>query len=117
LKPAAISYKNKNEVNEHYLEDLDFMLKNGIYPGIATHDKNLVEGAYSLIARYNVPREKYEFQMLYGVTPNYDNRLLTKATDAGLCSVWQTMVWIFNRRLKENPRMASLIIKALFVRG
>jgi proline dehydrogenase len=118
IEPAAISYKNKNEVNEHYLEDLDFMLKNGIYPGIATHDKNLVEGAYSLIARYNVPREKYEFQMLYGVTPELRQSIVDKGHRMRVYVPYGKQWFGYStRRLKENPRMASLIIKALFVRG
>ena len=33
---------------------------------IATHDLPIVEGSYRLIEKYNVPADKYEFQMLYG---------------------------------------------------
>ncbi|HUW93304.1 MAG TPA: proline dehydrogenase family protein, partial [Bacteroidales bacterium] len=62
---AFIKYK---EINQHYLEDLEFMFINKIFVGIATHDKPLVEGAYELISKYNVPKNMYEFQMLYGVT-------------------------------------------------
>ena len=41
---------------QHFLEDLEFMLNNKIYVGIATHDKPLIEGAYNLIKKYNVPQ-------------------------------------------------------------
>jgi len=64
VEPEAIAYKKYLEINDHFLEDLEFMFKNGIYPGIATHDKPLVEGAYALIEKYKIPKSKYEFQML-----------------------------------------------------
>ena len=69
VEPAAIAFKRYEEINQHYLEDLEYILKNKIHVGIATHDKPLVEGAYKLIKKYNVPKDMYEFQMLYGVTP------------------------------------------------
>jgi len=78
----------------------------------------LVEGAYKLIEKYNVPKNMYEFQMLYGVTPE----LRQSIVDAGhkmRVYVPYGKQWFgySTRRLKENPKMAGLIIKALFVRG
>jgi proline dehydrogenase len=46
IEPAAIAYKKYEEINQHFLEDLDYMFRNKVYVGIATHDKPLVEGAY-----------------------------------------------------------------------
>ncbi|MCA1741749.1 MAG: proline dehydrogenase family protein [Bacteroidales bacterium] len=118
VEPAAIAYKKYEEINQHYLEDLEFMFKNRIYAGIATHDKPLIEGAYKLIRKYNVPKEMYEFQMLYGVTP----KLRQSIVDAG--HVMRVYVpfgekWFgySTRRLKENPKMAEHIIKAIFYKG
>jgi proline dehydrogenase len=50
VEPASIAYKKYEEINEHYLEDLEYLLKNGVYVGIATHDTPLIEGAYKLLA-------------------------------------------------------------------
>lgn len=118
VEPAAIAYKKYEEINKNYLLDLEFMFRNKIYVGIATHDKPLIEGAYELIKKYNVPRNMYEFQMLYGVTPG----LRKSIVDAG--HVMRIYVpfgkkWFgySTRRLKENPKMASHIIKAIFVKG
>ncbi|MCU0409736.1 MAG: proline dehydrogenase family protein, partial [Bacteroidales bacterium] len=114
VEPAAIAYKKYEEINKNYLLDLEFMFRNKIYVGIATHDKPLIEGAYELIKKYNVPRNMYEFQMLYGVTPG----LRKSIVDAG--HVMRIYVpfgkkWFgySTRRLKENPKMASHIIKAI----
>jgi proline dehydrogenase len=51
VEPESIAFKKYEEINSHYLEDLEFMFRNKIYAGIATHDKTLVESAYSLIRK------------------------------------------------------------------
>lgn len=118
VEPAEIAYKKYDEINEHFLEDLEFMFKNGVYPGIATHDKPLVDGAYELIEKYNVPNDKYEFQMLYGVTPELRQSILDKGHRMRVYVPYGKQWFGYStRRLKENPKMASHIIKALFVRG
>ncbi|MGE0090336.1 MAG: proline dehydrogenase family protein [Bacteroidales bacterium] len=118
VEPAKIAYKNYEEVNQHFIEDIDFCLKNGIYVGIATHDKPVVEGAYKLIEKYNVPREKYEFQMLYGVTPELRKSIVEKGHRMRVYVPFGEQWFGYStRRLKENPKMAWLIIKALFIRG
>jgi proline dehydrogenase len=118
IEPEAISYKKYEEINRHYLEDLEYMLKNRIYVGIATHDKPLIEGAYRLIEKYNVPKNLYEFQMLYGVTPKLRESIVN---DGHAMRVYVPFgkKWFgySTRRLKENPKMASHIIKAIFVKG
>jgi len=118
IEPAEIAYKKYKEVNDHFLEDLEYMFENKIYPGIATHDKPLVEGAYKLIKKYNVPKDKYEFQMLYGVTPELRKSIIEKGhTMRAYVPFGEQWFGYSTRRLKENPKMAWLIIKSIFVRG
>ncbi len=118
VEPEAIAYKKYGEINDHFLKDLEYIFQQGIYPGIATHDKVLVEGAYELISKYKVATENYEFQMLYGVTPE----LRKSIVDAGhhlrvYVPFGKDWFGYSTRRLKENPKMASHIIKAIFVQG
>jgi proline dehydrogenase len=118
VEPEKIAYKKYAEINQHFLEDLEFMFKNGNYPGIATHDKYLVEGAYKLIEKYKVPREKYEFQMLYGVTPQLRKSIVDAGHRMRIYVPFGNQWFAYStRRLKENPAMAKEIIKALFFRG
>lgn len=118
IEPEEIAYKKYEEINTHYLEDLEFMLKNKIKVGIATHDKPLIEGANDLIKKYNVSRDMYEFQMLYGVTPGLRDSIV-KAGHYMRVYVPFGEKWFgySTRRLKENPKIASHIIKAIFYRG
>jgi len=118
VEPAEIAYKKYDEINQHFLEDLEFMFKKGVYPGIATHDKPLVEGAYRLIDKYKVPKNMYEFQMLYGVTPELRKSIVDKGHTMRVYVPFGEQWFAYStRRLKENPKMAWLIIKAIFVRG
>ena len=113
-EPRHIAFQRHEEINAHFLEDLEFMLQKGIYPGIATHDRALVDGALKLIERYRVPRDRYEFQMLYGVTPEL-RRSIVDAGHTMRVYVPYGRHWFgySTRRLKENPKIVSSIVKSL----
>ena len=118
VEPEAISFKKYEEINKHYLEDLEFMFRNKIYVGIATHDKPLIEGAYNLIRKYNVPKNMYEFQMLYGVTPKLRESIVNEGHTMRVYVPFGKQWFGYStRRVKENPKMASHIIKAIFYKG
>jgi proline dehydrogenase len=118
IEPEAISYRKYEEINEHYLEDLEFMFRNKIYVGIATHDKPLIEGANRLIAKYKVPKNMYEFQMLYGVTPKLRDSIVKEGHVMRIYVPFGKKWFGYStRRLKENPKMASHIMKAIFYKG
>jgi proline dehydrogenase len=118
IEPEAIAFKKHDEINQHYLEDLEFMFRNKIYVGIATHDKPLIESAYNLIKKYNVPKDMYEFQMLYGVTPKLRESIVNEGHTMRVYVPFGKQWFGYStRRLKENPKMASHIIKAVFYKG
>lgn len=118
VEPAEIAYKKYDIVNQHFFEDIEFCFKNGVYVGIATHDKPIIEGSYKLIEQYNVPKDMYEFQMLYGVTPGLRKSIVEKGHPMRVYVPFGKQWFGYStRRLKENPKMASHIIKAIFVKG
>jgi proline dehydrogenase len=118
IEPAEIAWKGYKEVQTQFLQILESMFQNNIYAGIATHDKYLVEGSLDLISRYRVPSEMVEFQMLYGVTPELRNSIKEKGHRIRVYVPFGKQWFGYStRRLKENPKMAMLIIKALFKRG
>ncbi|MBN1108738.1 MAG: proline dehydrogenase family protein [Bacteroidales bacterium] len=118
VEPEEISYKKYEEINQHYLEDLEYILANKIYAGIATHDKPLIEGAYKLIRKYNVPKHMYEFQMLYGVTPKLRDSIVNEGHTMRIYVPFgEKWFGYCTRRMKENPRMVQDIIKAIFWKG
>ena len=118
IEPKQVAYKDSEEIRDHYLEDLKFMFNHNMYVGIATHDKFLVENAFEMIRERNIDKTKYEFQMLYGVTPELRNSIVKQGHRMRVYVPFgKDWFGYSTRRLKENPKMASHIVKALFFRG
>jgi proline dehydrogenase len=118
VEPKEIAFKQKKEINDHFLQDLEFLFQHNIYAAIATHDKSLIKGAYRLIEKYRVPSGRFEFQMLYGVTPELRKSVLLKGYTMRVYVPFGKDWFNYStRRLKENPRMVLHMIKALVVRN
>jgi proline dehydrogenase len=118
VESASIAFKKYEEINSHFLEDLEFLFKNKVHVGIATHDKNLIQGSYRLIEKYKVSKEMYEFQMLYGVTPKLRDSIVAAGHGMRVYVPFGKQWFGYStRRLKENPKMAAHIIKAIFIKG
>ena len=118
VEPEEIAYKKYQEINDNFLKIVELLFKNNIYVGLATHDKYLVDGLYNLIEKYNVPKDRYEFQMLYGVTPGLRNSIHKKEHPLRVYVPFGEEWFKYStRRLKENPNMISHIMKSIFVRG
>ena len=115
---GLFNYKKYQEINDHFVDDIEYMFQQNMYPAIATHDAPIIEGAYKLIDKYQVTPDKYEFQMLYGVTPGLRKSILDKGHRMRVYVPFGKQWFGYcTRRLKENPQMAGVILKALFKKG
>ncbi len=104
VEPESIAIKDPQKINDNYVKLLDTLLRNGVYVGIATHDKKLINSAYELIKKYNVPKDMYEFQMLYGVTPELRNSIVAGNHEMRVYVPYgEEWFGYSTRRLKENP--------------
>jgi proline dehydrogenase len=118
VEPEKIAFKGYQEVRDNFLKQLDYMFRNKMYAAIATHDKYLVDNTLLLIEKYKIPKSMYEFQMLYGVTPDLRQSIVDRGHKMRVYVPFGKQWFNYStRRLKENPKIASEIIKALFVRG
>ena len=118
IEDKSIAYKGHQEIRDHYLEDLECMLQNGINVGIATHDSWLVEQAMLLLEKHNTPKHQYEFQMLFGVSPKLRRSIVAKGHPMRIYVPFGKQWFGYStRRLKENPNMVWDIIKAIFIRS
>lgn len=117
IEAANVAYQGHQEIRDHFLNDLRFMLENGIYVGIATHDKYLIDKSYEIISQLGVAKDKYEFQMLYGVTPQLRSSVVAAGHRMRVYVPFGKQWFAYStRRLKENPAMIWHILKAIFVR-
>ncbi len=118
IEPPAVAFQHRGEVRQRFLADLAFLLERGVHVGIATHDAALVEGACRLLDGHRTPRDRHEFQMLHGVTPALRRSLLAAGHRMRVYVPFGRQWFAYStRRLKENPHIASHIIKSLVVRG
>ncbi|ASB49561.1 proline dehydrogenase family protein [Alkalitalea saponilacus] len=117
-EPETIAFKKHEQINAQFLKNLEFLLTSNIFVGIATHDKHLITGALNIINKYGFNEDLYEFQMLYGVTPELGKEIVEKGHPLRVYVPFgKDWFGYSTRRLKENPKMVGQIIKALFVRG
>jgi len=118
VEPPQIAFQDMSAINRAFIENLDFMLRNGIYAGIATHDRKLIEQAEHLISHYGATQDQYEFQMLYGVTPRLRQRLITSGHKMRVYVPFgKSWFGYATRRLKENPTLVRHLLRALLIKG
>jgi proline dehydrogenase len=70
LEPQDVAFAHKAEVDDAYVRLMERMLLASGHTAIATHDERLINHAIRFTAEHDVPRDRFEFQMLYGVRPN-----------------------------------------------
>lgn len=110
----SIAYKDKEEIRDNYKKLLRFMLDNEFYVGIATHDEPLIQDAIDELKRRELPKDKYEFQMLLGVREERRNELLKLGHNLRVYVPFGDDWFGYStRRLKENPQMVSHITKSI----
>lgn len=118
VEPEDIAYKGKQEIRDNFLKALRMMLKNGNYVGIATHDDYLVENSYKMIKEMDIPKDKFEFQMLLGVKEDLRYKINDDGYKVRIYVPFGTEWYAYSiRRLKENPQIAGYVFKNIFSFG
>lgn len=86
--------------------------------GIATHDRPLIDEALALVREHDLPKERYEFQMLLGVTESIRDELVAAGHPLRVYVPFGEEWYAYStRRLRENPSIAGHVVKNLFRRG
>jgi len=115
VEPEEIAFKDGNKIRDNYLKVLELIFQNGNYVGIATHDEFLIKGAYELIKKYNVSKDRFEFQMLYGVREELRDKINAQGYKIRIYVPFGEHWYNYSvRRLQENPQLAWYITKSIF---
>jgi proline dehydrogenase len=114
-EPPEIAFEKKSAVDANYVRLMKLLLKTGIYHGIATHDENMIRATIEFARQENVPATSFEFQMLYGIRRDLQQKLVKEG--------WRCRVYIpfgsewypyLMRRLAERPANAIFLLKNLW---
>jgi proline dehydrogenase len=113
-EPPDVAFPTRTEVDRSYVRCAKILLAGPGYPMIATHDPRLVEIAGSLAAKYRREQGSYEYQMLYGVRPDEQLRLV-RAGERVRVYVPYGEDWYgyLVRRLAERPANLSLFLRSV----
>jgi proline dehydrogenase len=116
-EPAAIAFQERETIRRNFLALLEILMSAGCYVGIATHDSWVIQEARRLVGRREIPRDRYEFQMLLGVRPDLRERLRAEGERLRVYvpfgEQWRAYCL---RRLRENPRIVGHVLGALLRR-
>ena len=113
---SSIAYQDPEEIRNNFLKMAEIMIFKKAYACYATHDQGLIDRILDLIKKHRLGIDKFEFQVLYGVPMS---GRLEKLIESG----YKVRVYVpFGpdwydyslRRLKENPNIASYVIKNIF---
>ncbi len=112
IEPRPVAWKGYHTVRRNFIAALDKLFRQQVYVGIATHDEYLVCAACELIDRYQVPRDRYEFQMLLGVDEQLRRILLDGGHRLRVYVPYGEDWYPYSiRRLRENPEVARHVIR------
>lgn len=66
-EPVSVAFPAKPDVDSNYVRLVEESLTLGNYTAIATHDEQIIGRILKFVHERNIPRDQFEFQMLYGI--------------------------------------------------
>jgi proline dehydrogenase len=114
LEPEEVAFKDKEKVDEAYIECAKKLMQYGFYPALATHDEKIINTLKAFAQEENIEKSRYEFQMLYGIRRDLQESLLKEGYNVRVYVPFG-LSWYpyFTRRLAERPANIWFVVKSL----
>jgi proline dehydrogenase len=114
LEPEDIAYPAKDDVDAAYVRLLERLLREAGYTAVATHDEKLIEHTIAFTEREGIARDRFEFQMLYGVRPQLQQSLVNRGYKVLVATPYGPQWFPYlMRRLAERPANVLFFAKNL----
>jgi proline dehydrogenase len=111
-EPASVAFPQKADTDANYIKLMKMLLSSGIYHGIATHDEKMIAATTQYAAGQGIGPDRYEFQMLYGVRRDLQERLVRQGYRMRVYVPYGEFWYpYFMRRLAERPANAWFVLK------
>jgi len=115
LEPAAIAFRKKRDNDANYIRLMKLLLESGYYHGIATHDEDIVAATRRFAQEKGIPKDRFEFQMLYGIRRDLQQKLVREGYNVRIYVPYGKRWYpYFMRRLAERPANVIFILRNLF---
>lgn len=117
-EPPAIAFPKKSDVDDNYVRLMKLLLPSGLFHAIATHDPVMQEATKQFIKERGIARDKFEFQMLYGIRTDLQQQLIREQYRLRVYVPYGSD-WFpyFMRRLAERPANLKFFLSNLFRRS
>jgi proline dehydrogenase len=113
-EPASAAYVTKAAVDANYERLMERLLLTDLHPALATHDPRLIAKAIQIAEREGIGRDRFEFQMLYGVRRDLQRTLLDRGYAVRIYVPYgQEWYPYFMRRLAERPANVGFMLRAI----
>ncbi|HEY4457847.1 MAG TPA: proline dehydrogenase family protein [Pseudonocardiaceae bacterium] len=113
-EPASVAFTEKSEVDKSYVRCLKVLMNGAGYPMVASHDPRLIAIAAHLAAEAGRDADSFEFQMLYGIRPDEQQRLADEGNRIRVYLPYGTEWYgYFMRRLAERPANLAFFLRSL----
>lgn len=117
-EPMEVAFRSKEEVDQSYGRLMERLLLEGRYPALATHDDRLIDQALHFVAEHDIGPERYEFQMLYGIRRDLQERLVAMGQTVRVYVPYGTEWYpYYMRRLAERPQNVLFILGSVLREG
>ena len=117
-EPESVAFTDRAEVDKSYVRCLSVLMAGAGRPLVATHDPRLIEIAQDRASANGRAIDSYEFQMLYGIRPNEQRRLVAAGHPVRVYTPYG-VDWYgyFMRRLAERPANVTFFLRSLATRS
>ena len=114
-EPETVAFPDKKDVDASYIRCMHELMLHGNYPGIATHDEAIIKEAKRFAKANNIPPDRYEFQMLYGVRRDLQDQLVREGYHMRVYVPFGTQWYPYlMRRLAERPANVAFLTGSVF---
>ncbi|QHT47553.1 proline dehydrogenase [Bacillus sp. SB49] len=112
---AKVAFPEKKDVDENLKNIIRIHLMNGNYTAVASHDDAIIDYTKQLVAEKNIPNDRFEFQMLYGIRVDRQEELVKEGYKVRVYVPYgNDWYGYFMRRLAERPANVAFVLKGVF---
>jgi proline dehydrogenase len=114
-EPETVAYPDKKDVDSNYVRSMHELMLKGNYPGIATHDEAIIKEAKRFARENQIAPNRFEYQMLYGVRRDLQDRLVREGHRMRVYVPFGTQWYPYlMRRLAERPANVAFLTGSVF---
>ncbi|HVO57778.1 MAG TPA: proline dehydrogenase family protein [Dongiaceae bacterium] len=114
-EPPQVAFPKKQDVDANYVKLMSMLLPSGVYHGIATHDPKMIAATIRFAAERQISKDQFEFQMLYGVRTDLQQRLVRDGFRLRIYIPYgRDWFPYFMRRLAERPANLGFFVRNFF---